>query len=60
MKEKLIGKTKEEAIDLLEKNNSKFRIKSEDNERFILTTDYLINRFNLTINKGIVTDVTIG
>jgi hypothetical protein len=31
-----------------------------DGEAFMLTTDYQTNRVNLTITKGLVTNVVIG
>lgn len=60
MKEKLIGKTKEDAINLLKENSSKFRIVSEDGVPYAVTCDYIISRFNLHLNNNLVTNITMG
>jgi hypothetical protein len=60
MKEDLVGKTKVEAIKLLQKDNIKHRIIKEDGTNFMVTMDFQLNRYNLSIEKGIVTEVRIG
>jgi len=57
-KDKLIGKTKEQAAEIL--RNATYRIIKEDGEDFIVTMDMVAHRYNLIIEKGIVTDVTFG
>jgi hypothetical protein len=57
-KEKLIGKTFKEAQEML--RNCVYRIVSQDGENYMLTMDYNINRYNLSLIKGVVTEVTFG
>jgi len=54
-KEKLIGKTIEEAIEIL--RNCEWRIVKENDNDLILTQDLNPNRFNLYLEKGIIIDV---
>lgn len=57
-REELEGKTKEEAENLLK--DSRYRIVREDGTSYIVTRDYNISRYNLVVEKGIVTKVTMG
>jgi hypothetical protein len=56
----LIGLTKENALLKIKASGLKSRIVEEDDESFIVTMDYVVNRFNLTIGKGVVTSVFVG
>lgn len=59
MKEEvLIGKTLEEAQEIL--RNCKYRIVSKDGQGYIITCDLVFDRYNLTINNNIVTEVYMG
>lgn len=54
----LIGKTLEEAKALLE--GTKFRVVSVDGVPRVVTMDYNLNRYNLTIVDNVVTSVRMG
>ncbi len=60
MKEKLVGKTKEEAVKLLKESNSIYRIVEEEGEMYAVTMDIQTDRFNLSINNGVITDSHMG
>ena len=56
----LMGLTEEEAQATAGQNGWVVRIAARDGEYFMLTMDYVTNRVNLTIEKTIVTAVTVG
>lgn len=56
----LIGLTEKEAISTAESKGWVVRIAARDGEYFMLTTDYLGNRVNLTVKKTVVTSVAVG
>lgn len=56
----LIGLTEQEAIKTAESKGWTVRIAARDGEYFMLTTDYMTNRVNLTVKKSLVTAVDIG
>lgn len=56
----LIGLTTEEGKNLSKKNNMKFRIIREDDEIFMVTSDFLIDRVNVEIDNGIIVKSAIG
>lgn len=56
----LIGKPRHEAIDLLLKENIRYRLTSVDGKVFIVTRDYVPERLNLTIVNGLITKVDKG
>lgn len=60
MKENLIGKSKEEVVKLLTENKSNFRIVSENGVSYMVTCDFIMDRFNLSLEYDLVTDVTMG
>ena len=57
---KLIGLTEAEAQKVATELGWQVRVAMRDGEAFMLTTDYQTNRVNLTITKGLVTNVVIG
>jgi hypothetical protein len=57
---KLIGLTEAEAQKVAIELGWLVRIAMRDGEAFILTMDYQTNRVNLTITKGLVTNVVVG
>ena len=56
----LIGLTETEATKTAGENGWIVRIAARDGEFFMLTKDYIINRVNFTIEKTLVTAVTVG
>jgi hypothetical protein len=56
----LIGMSKAEAIDCVNRFSATHRITQEDGQSFVVTKDYRMDRVDLTINKGIVTKATVG
>lgn len=56
----LIGLTELEATKTAQSKGWDVRIAMRDGEYFMLTTDYVTNRVNLTVNKSVVTSVAIG
>lgn len=57
---KLVGATKEEAVQTLEGMGVMWRIIRENDEYFMLTHDLRNDRVNLTIDDGIVVDAVVG
>jgi hypothetical protein len=55
---KIVGMTKQAAIDYIESNSLVWRIASEDGEYFALTEDYTDSRVNLEIVYGLVVGAT--
>ena len=56
----LIGMKKEVAISCIQSLSGSHRIAQEDGQSFALTKDYRIDRVDLTISKGFVTQVSVG
>lgn len=56
----LVGKTKEEAEELLEKNKIDYRIDTENGQPNGLTMDFVDSRVNLIIDDGKVTSYHMG
>lgn len=56
----LIGLTEQEATKTATSNGWIVRIAARDGEYFMLTTDYVTNRVNFTVEKTVVTSVAIG
>ena len=56
----LIGLTEQEATKTAESRGWIVRIAARDGEYFMLTSDYVTNRVNLTVEKTLVTAVAIG
>ena len=56
----LMGLTEEEAGKVASENGWTVRVAMRDGEAFMLTTDYSKTRVNLSIEKTLVTAVTIG
>ena len=57
MKEKLIGLTIEEARKV---TYSKIRVLCEDGEHFMGTTEVDNTRYNVTTEKGVITEARLG
>jgi len=57
---KLIGLTEAEAQKVAAEMGWQVRVAMRDGEAFMLTQDFQTNRVNLTITKGLVTNVVIG
>lgn len=60
MKLNLVGEDKSIAINLLKAAGSPYRILREDNNAYMVTCDYRLDRYNLTIDNGKVSQVTMG
>jgi len=58
--QKLVGLGEDEATKIATGNGWTVRVAERDGESFMLTTDYRLDRVNLTVMKGVVTAVTIG
>ena len=56
----LIGLTEEDAVNKVAGAGMKCRIRSRDGNPFIGTCDYRLDRFNLTIEKNLVTKASLG
>ena len=55
-----LGKTKEQAIDLIEQLGYRWRMSMEDGKAYILTMDYCTGRINLIVENGIVVRTEVG
>lgn len=56
----LIGLTEQEATKTAQSKGWIVRVAARDGEYFMLTSDYVSNRVNLTVEKSLVTSVAIG
>jgi hypothetical protein len=56
----LIGMPKEDAMAKIKAAGFPFRIRSEDGNYFVGTADLKLERFNLVVEKGLVTEVKMG
>ena len=56
---KYIGLTPEKATELAEKENLRWRVTKENDERFLLTQDIASNRVNFEVEDNIVTKAEI-
>lgn len=56
----LIGLTEDEAMAAAKNEGWEFRVAARDGEQYMLTTDYVMNRVNVTIVAGAITEVTVG
>ncbi len=56
----LVGCLKSKAIAKLEDSGFKYRIVRENDESFAVTCDYRVDRYNLSIDDNIVTEVSFG
>lgn len=56
----LIGKTKEEAANLCRANGYFPRVVREDKIGLLTTMDFRLDRIDLDIEKGLVTNASIG
>ncbi|MFW6855298.1 hypothetical protein ACODYM_28825 [Burkholderia gladioli] len=57
---KLIGLTEEQAVDMLQNAGHNYRVVNRDGVPRVSTADVKANRANLTIQNGLVTDVSYG
>lgn len=55
-----VGCTEEEVTEAVLKGGCIVRVRSRDGERYLGTCDLVQNRANLTIEKGIVIQITFG
>jgi hypothetical protein len=60
IKSEIIGKSLEAALQLIKGAGLRHRIVAENGVRHQLTMDYCIDRVNLTIDGGVVTDADNG
>lgn len=60
MKLSIIGMKEIDALKLLISNNIEYRIVERNSIPYIITKDYKINRYNLSIKNNIVIKVTYG
>jgi hypothetical protein len=58
--QQLLGLPEDEATKVAMANGWLVRIAARDGEFFMLTKDYLENRVNLSVKKGIVIAITVG
>jgi hypothetical protein len=58
--ESLIGKTKDEVIKICNDNGFTSRIVRNDSINYIITCDYRLDRINLYIDNGLITDCDFG
>lgn len=58
--DKVKNQTKADAVDYLNKFKMIYRIVKEDNTKFAYIANYRLDRLNLTIENGVVTDMTYG
>ena len=58
--QQLLGLPEEEATKVAMANGWLVRVAARDGESFMLTQDYLENRVNLSVKKGIVIAITVG
>lgn len=58
--ESLVGLTEAEATATAKDRGWIVRIAARDGQNFMLTTDYVTNRVNLTVKKSVVTSVVVG
>ncbi len=56
----LVGMKKDNAISCITSMQGIHRIAQEDGQDFALTRDYRVDRVDLTVNKGVVTKVSVG
>lgn len=56
----LVGLTEDEAMQVAADSGWDYRVASRDGENFMLTTDYVTNRVNVSITNGLITEVTVG
>lgn len=56
----LIGLTEQEAVKTSQSKGWVVRIAARDGENFMLTTDFVTNRVNLSVEKNLVTSVVVG
>ena len=56
----LVGMKKDNAIACITSMQGIHRIAQEDGQDFALTRDYRVDRVDLTVNKGVVTKVSVG
>lgn len=55
----IIGKTKEEAKEIINNHGYKFRITSENDINYIITTDFRSDRINVDLKNNIVINFDI-
>ena len=58
--EMLIGKTKKDAEDMLGRAVARWRVRSEDGKPLRVSMEHLAHRYNLYLEDGKVTKVTMG
>lgn len=58
--QKYVGMTEEEAVQAIQAAGLKARIMCRDGQRYVGTCDFRLDRVNLTITQGKVTNATVG
>jgi len=56
----ILGCSEEQAITILKQKEMSIRIVERDNEKFLMTADYIPNRINLIVRNGIVEMLFFG
>jgi hypothetical protein len=56
----LVGKSEDEVVESLKKDNKVYRVVRRDKEEFMKSMDYDQNRLNLEIESGTVVSISIG
>lgn len=56
----LVGKSEDEVVEFLKKDNKVYRVVRRDKEEFVKGMDYDQNRLNLEIESGTVVSISIG
>jgi|GEM_PF-1301779 len=56
----LIGLSEDEAMKVASSEGWEFRVAARDGEQYMLTKDYVMNRVNVTIVEGTITEVSVG
>lgn len=56
----IIGDTLDNVKQVLTNKNKKYRISCMDGNHYMLTRDYVSDRINLSVEKGIVVGINFG
>jgi hypothetical protein len=56
----LVGLSEEEAMKVAASSGWEYRVAARDGEQYMLTTDFVTNRVNVSIENGVITEVTVG
>ena len=56
----IVAETKEDAIQVLEKNKKDYQILREDDQHYIVDSSYIMSRVCMVIEDGIVSEAWYG